>query len=453
MIIELGSDAHPETVLDVLGKHGAGAAIFKYPFSADHLPLRPTQQLVGAFVIVNAENVFGLVSDNVRCAQQWCADHRLSITTLAEFATALGAPFFNLTEPVALEPVGIDKPWGQEIWYTGIEARGQSRVSDGIHSIPLPWLLSLAPQRLLANSGSQINLLKILDPLPDAAYGDLYFELHEKKQEVYVVAAVDRAAWPDGIGAIRFGFNPELRAQYKTDEDFKSAYRAAVLAYEQVRRALDQLIDGKRVAAGRALGEPVPVRTLRQWEQSLPTEMVAREKSLGANMNRFTALRPLRVGDVVKVPRLTPHALQHGVRTVEFQTPVYERKILSFGQKVLTQDHWDTAAAIDIMTLDPPVDDDFEELGSGDGWRLDRIVAFADFQVRRLSLGAARHWQLPCTGNYGLVMVVVGHVRCGGHAMGAESAVLAPAGRRPLSILNDGLTTAVVLIAEPVSGP
>lgn len=451
MSMDLPSAQHPEAVLDALCARGTGIAMFKYPFSADYLPARPTQELVAAFVVVDAENAFGLVTDNVQCARNWAATHTLSLATLGSLAEAVRAPFFDLAGPIALAPIRIEKPWGQEIWYTGIEARGQSQVSDGTHTAPLPWLISLAPQRLLASSGAPINLLKILDPLPDATYGDLYFELHEAKQEVYVVAHVDRGAWPDGVGAIRYGFNAELRAQYPIDDDFKAAYLAAVLAYERVRRELDRLIDGKRIAAGLALTEPLAADTLRQWQQSLPPELVRLEQSLRAEMNHFTALRPLRVGDVVKVPCLTPHALQHGVRTVEFQTPVYERKILSFAQKVLTQDHWDTAAAIDIMTLDAPAGDDFEELGAGDGWRLELIVSFADFRVQRLSLCATHRWQLPCTGNYGLVMTVVGRVRCGEHSLGAESAVLAPAGRHPLTIVNDGAITAVVLIAEPIS--
>ena len=34
----------------------------------------------------------------------------------------------SLDDPARLEPVVIDKPWGREIWYSGIEARGESRI-------------------------------------------------------------------------------------------------------------------------------------------------------------------------------------------------------------------------------------------------------------------------------------------------------------------------------------
>ena len=41
---------------------------------------------------------------------------------------------------------------------------------------------------------------------------------------------------------------------------------------------------------------------------------------------------PLRVGDAVTIPPRVPHSLQKGVHVIEFQTPVFERKILAAGQ-------------------------------------------------------------------------------------------------------------------------
>jgi hypothetical protein len=170
-----------------------------------------------------------------------------------------------------------------------------------------------------------LTLLKILDPSSTPVLGDLYFELHEEKREVYVVTHIDREAWPDGVGYIRYGFAPERVGQFANEAEFRSAYLAAVQAYESVRRALDSLPEG---------AEP-------------DRELLALEPVLREGMNSFTGLRALRVGDVVEVPLLVPHALLHGVRTVEFQTPTYERKILSFAQKVLTQDHWDTTVGVE----------------------------------------------------------------------------------------------------------
>ena len=39
----------------------------------------------------------------------------------------------------------------------------------------------------------------------------------------------------------------------------------------------------------------------------------------------------------------------HGIKVVEFQTPHYERLILMFAQKVITQNHWDTENAINKL--------------------------------------------------------------------------------------------------------
>ena len=79
------------------------------------------------------------------------------------------------------------------------------------------------------------------------------------------------------------------------------------------------------------------------------------EKNLRQEMNSFTSMHTLRVGDVISIPTYTPHALQHGVRAIEFQTPHYERQILSFAQKVLTQSDWDTESAIAnaVITSEP----------------------------------------------------------------------------------------------------
>ena len=88
----------------------------------------------------------------------------------------------NLEAPVMLAPVYIEKPWGREIWYTGIEKRGESSVMiDGKNSIPMSLFLSLAPKQLTNFKLSA--LLKVLDPKPVKSLGNLYLELHEEKEE------------------------------------------------------------------------------------------------------------------------------------------------------------------------------------------------------------------------------------------------------------------------------
>jgi hypothetical protein len=335
----------------------------------------------------------------------------------------VGAHRIDLDQPVRLEGVAIAKPWGREIWFTGMEARGESRVMTPAGGLPLPDYLALAPRRLC--SGAPLVLLKILDPRPDPVIGDLYFEVHERKREVYVVTQVDPAAWPAGAGQIRFGMNQALRGRYRDDAAFRAAYLQAVREYEQVRRAID----------GGGLVPP------------------AREAGLRAAMESFTAVRELRVGDVVVVPPWLPHALQHGVRVVEFQTPTYERRIISFAQRVLTQDHWDSDAAVARMSVDPPAEPEFAALAPG----VQRIVAFDDFRVWRVTIDPGARFDLPPHPRYLLCMTVEGALTLGDLHLAPEQAAFVPAAalgdparrQRHARVTNRGAERAVLLIAAP----
>lgn len=334
------------------------------------------------------------------------------VESLAAFADKHELPWLNLSAPLVLEPVYIPKPWGQEIWYTGIEVRGQSSVTAQGHKVPLPWLLSLMPDFLVGGSAEHIILLKILDPLADERYGDLYFEMHEQKQEVYVVTHIDSQAWPDGVGGIRLGFNQHKRSEFTDDAAFKDAYLTAVRDYETVRREIDRQLDQQRLAHDIALDDPVDAATLNAWLSELPQNLLILESEKRAVMHAYTAMQDLQLGDVVKVPCFTPHALQHGVRTVEFQTPVYERKILSFTQKVLTQTHWDTKEALEKISLAIPALPALEEIDSTADAVVERVVTFDDFEVLRIGLAAGSHYYLSACSTYRLLMVISGSLVC-----------------------------------------
>ncbi|AQA19014.1 hypothetical protein BST95_12955 [Halioglobus japonicus] len=302
-----------------------------------------------------------------------------------------------------LLPTCIPKPWGQEIWFTGVEERGVCAFGGAGRQVPIPWLQAVMPEGCGA-PGEPLVLLKILDPSAQEVVGDLYFEMHEEKREVYVVTHVDREAWPDGVGAIRYGFAVEKIAAAGSEAAFRREYLDAVQRYEAVRRQIDAGADS--------------------------LELHQSEARLRADMDAFTHLRPLRTGDVVVVPLRMPHSLQHGVRTIEFQTPVYERKILSFAQRVLTQDHWDTSEALDNMCLQPPEQGIFEVLASPAGVEIERIVDFADFEVRRVRVETGAQCDLPAQESYSLVMVVEGRLAVDGMTFDPEEAFLLPAGRR-----------------------
>lgn len=354
----------------------------------------------------------------------------------------------SLDCPLMLERLCIPKPWGQEIWYTGVEQRGVCQFEAEGGAVPIPWVLA-ALSSLLSGGHQQLVLLKILDPLAAEVWGDLYFELHEEKREVYVVTHVDAEAWPDGVGAIRFGFDADARARYHSDAEFKAAFRQSVASYEAVRRDIDAQLDRQRESEGIALDAPVSAAQLQLWQEQVPAALLAQEKQLRAAMEAFSHYRPLRVGDVVKVPLLTPHALQHGVRTVEFQTPVYERRILSFAQKVLTQGHWDTDAAIELMTLAAEQDESFHVCHERDGVLVERIVDFDDFEVERWRLDPGSCHQLDVGDCYAIVMQVDGELELGATALNAEQACLLPNYLGPVELRQRGQIGATALVARP----
>ena len=193
--------------------------------------------------------------------------------------------------PVQLEPVTVHKAWGREVWYSGVEARGESKVrlADGG---PMPLGRFLA----MHHRCRPVTLLKTLHP--DS--GNLYLEVHQRKHEVYVVDAVEPGAGKMLLGACRTG-------PHASDENFRERLLAAARAAETSAR-----IDG---------------------------------------VTAFMHTAELRAGDAVAIPPGVPHSLLRGVSVVEFQTPVFERKILAASQPVTTQDGWDSAEAIELMDL------------------------------------------------------------------------------------------------------
>ncbi|ROS00026.1 hypothetical protein EDC56_2660 [Sinobacterium caligoides] len=360
----------------------------------------------------------------------------------------LGGVEVDFSEPLKLSPRYIAKPWGQEIWYTGVERRGVCGFVQKGGELPIPWLLSLFPAKFSCQS--QLVLLKILDPLPTPVFGDLYFELHEKKQEVYVVTHVDGAAWPDGVGGINLGFSESVLAKHDNEQSFKDFFAAVVRDYRAVRRSIDVLVDGMRREEGVDLNAPVGAKTLRRWLSLLPRELVCEEAEARRKMNECIAVKPLSLGDVVKIPCLVPHALQHGVRTVEFQTPVYERLIVSFAQKVLTQEQWDSKRAIELMRLQADDSHDFSEYCFSKGPKGEVIVDFDDFFVVRVKFEANESVVLENDRRYVIVMAVAGDLMLGNLLLKHEEAALSVATTSSTVIKSlKGSVSALICLPKP----
>ncbi len=366
-------------------------------------------------------------------------------SSLDEIAVRWQLPVVDPSAPLHLSPEYIAKPWGREIWFTGIEERAVCAVQTATGCCPLPWLIAALPQSLSGFNDRDPVLLKILDPSPEPIIGDLYFELHEVKQEVYVITAIDPSAWPDGQGGIRIGFDPAKRARYASDEAFKQAYQASVERYYEVRTMIDRQLD-------QHLADQADVATVQRAEVAqrvVPVELQEAEARLRAEMESYTAMYPLSVGDVVVIPRCLPHSLQHGVRAVEFQTPVYERKIVSFAQKVLTQSHWDTQEALEVSRIEDYSPPSMPELFHG-AVRTQKIVDFDSFQAFRCDLPAGERFQLTTDGGrYLLLMLVGGSARCGQLELQPEQAVLLPAAALPATLVNSSSEGAQLLFAYP----
>ncbi len=335
-----------------------------------------------------------------------------AILYFISLADTFKTPLIDFAEPIKLFPIDIPKPWGKEVWYTGMEKRGLSLVIDKREEKQvLPWVLSIAPHTLVGGKEKEINLLKILDPFPHEGYGDLYYEMHEKKKEVYLVTHLSKEAWPSGVGFLRYGFDKVVLNQYQENEDaFKKAYLDRVEAYESVRREIDQLLDEYRQKEKIGLKEAVAPQKLLNWQKQLPKDLVKKEEVLREAMNAFTGKLPLKVGDVVAIDPFTSHSLQHGVQTIEFQTPFYERAILSFGQKVLTQDHWDTKKAMKQVKLIFPKQSVLKIKRKEEAFLEEQIADFDDFTALRVTLKKESEYLLQDFLFYGLLIVVIGEL-------------------------------------------
>ncbi len=229
---------------------------------------------------------------------------------------------------------------------------------------------------------------------------------------------------------------------------FLKDYLLAVAAYREIRQQIDRIFDEKRRKNGIEADQSVAVDSLKVWQATLPQDLIAEEVERREFMDSFTQMKPLRVGEVVRVPCFTPHALQHGVRSVEFQTPVYERKILSFAQKVLTQEHWDTEEALERIDVEvaswpnkhPQIRDEL-------GLMVERIVDFDDFKVQRARLAPAAEFTLSSDLGYALVMALQGSPKIGEIEINPEECCLLPASADAMKVCNHTDKNILLLIA------
>lgn len=382
---------------------------------------------------------------DVELAQFWqgvqlpslCFEQRVTPPGHTEVRTAetrgklTEAPWINMHTPVLLQTHREPKPWGAEVWFTGIEKRGVSTVQTlcGLHlSLPIFLTMQAGPQ------GCPVTppLLKILEPQPNRSCGSLYIEVHEQKWETYIVTGLARELYPDGEGELLFGFSEAKLKEYDGNE---AAFRAALLgnvrSYEVIRRALD--------------GETSPSEASSSTSDSTVDEQVQRAEVLWQRVRSFFNVRRVRVGDVIQVPPFVPHSLQAGVQVVEFQTPTYERLILAFNQKVLTQSHWDSERAIALARFG-----DFESSANRESTGWQTIVRFPEFTVCRGELAPDGYLPVPPASvvSHSLVFVISGEMAI----YAGDDAIYMPLSAGKAALLPWPLTSAGVRLRNVGNG-
>ena len=297
------------------------------------------------------------------------------LTPLVSIANNRKASIVQTNLPFQLELINVPKPWGYETWYTGVEKRGVVKVLDEHGKTELPYSLNIFKNQILGDYPEELILLKKLNPCSEDVVGDLYYEMHEKKWEVYIVTEIDEKAWPEGEAIIKAGLDQKKINTYKKKhgnnwknyliKDFKKITKD----YEVLRKKIDNCKDISS------------------------SKLLSKESELRKKAADFVGNCYVKKGDIVSFPPFQIHSLQHGIKVIEFQTPHYERLIVMFGQKVVTQENWDSEEALDKIIPNVYKPPKLEILHKSSGILLERFVNFPNFTADRLSLEPEMIWK------------------------------------------------------------
>ena len=358
-------------------------------------------------------------------AARWTGTTHINVGFDASGSCAIAAAdgaaptHLDLTRPLSLPPLEIVKPWGREVWFSAIETRGVNVARQGRESVPLPWLLAAAPGEF-GNVTAPV-LAKRLEPQADRTLGELYFEVHSEKDELYLVTAIDAGLWPDGIGQVRLGLRSEAHEAQAADP------------WHRTRRAL---LDYRAACAALHGAPTVPDNADDN------TGWFRQHRSAREAVDALTVSHPVQVGSIIRVPAGIPHALQAGVTVLEFQTPSYQRHILYSTQAVITEPDWSPADALPWCRPPEPTDHlitKFPEFGSS------LLAEFDGFRVFAVHLGPNETTRLPA-GAHGIIAVTRGTVSLGRDLLQMDSVHLLT-GRALASDLRSRDETAHALVA------
>ena len=233
-------------------------------------------------------------------------------------------------------------------------------------------------------------------------------------------------------------------------------FQEQIREYEIIRRELDQLLDRLKKEVGLSESEAISPEKMTELEQKLPEDLRQKEKELRQKAYAYIGRVSVEVGDVVTFPALQVHSLQHGIRVIEFQTPHYERLIVMFAQKVLTQNHWDTDRAMDLINTEPYRLPEPQLLTEEDGYLEERIVDFPDFSSERIRMDENISRKFQCEGRYHLIICVKGKLRLESQSGSSlellpEESVFLPASSSFYRVTNFGADSMIFLRAVPVN--
>ena len=148
------------------------------------------------------------------------------------------------------------------------------------------------------------------------------------------------------------------------------------------------------------------------------------------------------------------HSLQHGIKVIEFQTPHYERLIVMFTQKVLTQNHWDTEEALKKMLPEVYEQPQLEILQKSSGLLVERFVDFPQFTADRICLEQNNRCENDLDGKYQLLIIISGQATIFPEnsrplILNLEESLFLPVAMRSYQLESTGKTPLICLKAIP----
>ncbi|MFH1305213.1 MAG: hypothetical protein ABIH74_02280 [Candidatus Omnitrophota bacterium] len=248
--------------------------------------------------------------------------------TLRRVRAALSVKAVREGTPLYIRPHRDARVWGRdgigEYWY-GAEGGENDSLVYTTNTLPpvitgrMSEVVRTVPEELLgagvtARYGHRLPLVKMLDPVKR-----LSVQIHDTKNELWVVTGVDRAL-AGRNPAIILGFSPEIVEKY--GDEVTEYYQRTLKTYGD---ALNTLI-GRLEATGHGdllnkTGDAVIAAEQVAGERGNQhiEEALVWLKGLRGDLDFFYNYRTVEEGDVIPIPAGTLHALTPGIQVVEPQ--------------------------------------------------------------------------------------------------------------------------------------